>query len=886
MFRRWLQRSNRLSHADAEQRLQAIDSLSAAQAEKSQDMLVELLKADAEPAVRRAAALRVQSLDHLATQLDNDEISKAIAEIMVTRASSSGTPIPAACAQHPAIIEARLANAAADELFGLIEHISDPQQLAELAVNSKAAEREQIFAHPILRSEAGLNALEKFSRGKDKQCNRRARDQLEALKQTRQAAQQMQQRIEEIDSSISKELKHNPQQAEQVIAHRSKLRKLSDMRAEAVAQLQALRPHQQIAADPLLNVDLYIPQAGESPFDELCGQLTTLSEQIRAGADHDAIHSQRRKLANAWLTAADKFPPTATQHEQFEETSALFQQWEGAWSRYDPAAWEAAAQQTEADAGWIKHWQQQVKKLAWPEGCTPPTAVSTVREALVAAQASVDAAKAEQKSAADALTQLLDQAAQAIEDGKTRDAAAYLKQARAALATNASHTAQQRLQTLSAQLNELRDWQKYATSPKRQALVQQMQALAEAPLEPTVQSGKIRNLRQEWQALGPITSSADRALNDAFDEFAESAYAPCRQYYQAQQDLRAENLQQRKAICHQLQTYLDSTDWTNTDLKAADSILRTARDTWRTYHPCERKALKPVQVEFDHLTEQLYQHLKAGWDKNVNAKKDIIAQAQRLVEEDLQDQIQQAKQLQQAWREIGPTPRGVDQRLWRDFRQLCDDIFARRDADRQQHRAQTQARLDALEQAINALEAALQEDIKSFQQALDAVRDARQEVKPSQAQRQRIDAAEAAFKQQQQAAKTAASIARLQHLQDTDAQITQAEIDQQLSTLALDQPDALFTARLAGEAEPADWHRLAIIAEIAAEMPSSDTDQSLRMSIQVELMNDGVRGFDQTAIQELVSQWCSSGPKTSAQDPLRERFFAAVRGALNAAAAR
>ena len=358
MFRRWFSRTGQLSDGDATVRQAAIEKLSDSQAAEAQDVLVNLLKEDTEPSVRKSAALKVTSIEHLASQLDDDQIGQAVAEILVNKHKSANPELPAHVLGHPVVMQLRLQNVEASELPDLIQHISDVKQIAQLALSSRGEQRSEILAHPELATEAGLAQLEKISRGKDKQCNRYARERLDQLKQQRQETEANLARISEIDQSIQKELKNNPQEAEQVIAQRTKLRKLSQMREELITSVQGLVQASELPTDPLSNVDLFIPEAGTTPFDELCTQLRQLREHIQAGQAVDVVQSNRAEIASAWLTAADKFPPSAQQHQLFEEVSGLFHQYQQACTRLANNDWSGAAQTTNPDRAWDNQWKQ------------------------------------------------------------------------------------------------------------------------------------------------------------------------------------------------------------------------------------------------------------------------------------------------------------------------------------------------------------------------------------------------------------------------------------------------------------------------------------------------------------------------------------------------
>ncbi|MEM9622713.1 MAG: DUF349 domain-containing protein [Pseudomonadota bacterium] len=900
MFSRWLRRGNRLKHADASIRLQALQSLSIEEAKQAQEQLLALAMQDDSIEVRKAAVQQVQQPTALAPLLQEADLNRVVAHRIATLLDS-GFDAGASCAQHKDVVSARIAQADTAAIPGLIETVQAPEQLAELAVKLRDQAREHVLAHPVLQQEAGLHQLERTARGRDKFCNRYARERLEQIKQIRAACSQHLERVAELDQALHKALKQQPQGAEELIAHRLKLTKLGDMRAAEAAALNATTAEladrggriddYAIAEDPLVGVDLFIPDPDNDPFGPLTDAMQNLSAAMQRGEDLSNISAQRDTLANNWLASADKFPPSKAQHQVFEAVSRQFHQYQQAWHRYQEINWADWLPPPPADGGhhhssqtWHAQAQQLLNKLQWPQAHQLPPRVAELQQALQTVDAQLKADKQASNAALQAFEKDLAGAQQALADGQLQKATGHLKSARQHYKQiPASKQAEQTLSQLSTQLGELRDWQKFATTPKRQELLTALEEMCSNPAEPQQQAARLKALRQQWQQLGRPNNAEDAQLQTRFDELAEQAYEPCRDYYAQRDEARKANLQQRQAICAQLEEYLDNTDWAGADIKSAESILKTARSTWRQYHPCDRQALKPVEQQFEALQERLHGHIKAAWEQNVSIKKALCEEAKALLDKPLSEQINGAKQLQQQWRNIGPTPHGVDQRLWREFRTTCDAIFARRQADHEASVAQDNQAREQLQTAIDQLT-----DITRQRNPADASRRELDElnntidtasaaVKMNPAQKQQVKTAVLDYTAKLEAAKREQARAQLSQWQTWDAEISRAE--QQGNLAELVKPDPIFAARLSGNAASEDWLTLTLTAEIAAGTSSPVAEQTQRMAVQVDLMNNGVRQFSAQDCEALLQRWCAAGPKDAVADALRERFFAALAAA-------
>jgi hypothetical protein len=387
-----------------------------------------------------------------------------------------------------------------------------------------------------------------------------------------------------------------------------------------------------------------------------------------------------------------------------------------------------------------------------------------------------------------------------------------------------------------------------------------MERLAQEPLAAADQALRIKALRKQWNELGRPANAADRSLADQFNTSAERAFEPCRAFYAEQAQQREDNRIAREGICEQLEAYLNSTEFTHTDIKSAEQILRTARSEWQRFHPVERKLGKPLEARFEALQETLYGHIKAAWDKNLAAKSAIVDAARKLLDDAVTptQQVIAAKDLQQQWRKVGPTPRRPDQQLWQEFRQICDEIFAARDQEKQQADQAVEQNRQAATTLLDEFEAAL-------------------ETAPDGAALHRFEADFAALPalpdrlarslQQRYDALHARAAQRLQE------QASERRAQQLIEALEQD-------AENAGDGTQASFeqlHRLAIEAEIAAGIESPAPDRELRMMIQVELMN---AGKSQLALgakpRDLVDAWLSAGLKNAEHAPLQQRFGAAI----------
>ena len=109
--------------------------------------------------------------------------------------------------------------------------------------------------------------------------------------------------------------------------------------------------------------------------------------------------------------------------------------------------------------------------------------------------------------------------------------------------------------------------------------------------------------------------------------------------------------------------------------------VRSAKQEWRDSGPTDRGPTKGLEKSFDALIAKIQSRLDAQYTANLEQKQSLIKQAQRLESTtDLAQAASDVKRLQNAWREIGLTPHAEGQRLWEEFKALCDAVFEKRRA--------------------------------------------------------------------------------------------------------------------------------------------------------------------------------------------------------------
>ena len=467
------------------------------------------------------------------------------------------------------------------------------------------------------------------------------------------------------------------------------------------------------------------------------------------------------------------------------------------------------------------------------------------------------------------------------------------------------------IQILDKKLEELKDWKSFSVAPKRVELMEEMESLVGATLEPVALAERIKSLQEEWRTLSKGAGENVEADWQRFQEAAQKAYQPCREYFEAQGLLRQENLQRRGALLERLSAFEAGHDWEQPDWRTVIVALRESKQQWRALSPVDRGAGKGQQRQFDALTASLQGRLDAHYARNIKEKQLLVERAQRLVAaEDARKAIEDVKALQQKWKEVGLTPRDESQRLWEEFRQHCDAVFQKRQQEYAEHSAGLEAnkakagaacaelesiaalsggellaaagRIPDLRTAFEAAGELPRGDERSlrtkFERALERCEKAVARQEAADAERSWVDLLDAANRVRAYRA----ALARDTDAAERDALKQAAEVYiagvGQWPKGGLDAVKKALAKPEAGDfdANETVLRTLCIRAEILTDQVTPPEDQTLRREYQVQRLIQGMgQGIaaDEKQLDTMTIEWIGIGPtEEAAYLALLERF--------------
>lgn len=942
-------------------RIQALQHLNVNDA-KDFHVIELMAKGDSESEVRLAAIKRIPQRDKLVTLIqqekDGSVRQRAIEHLINVLTASAGN--------NSASVQDMLQGLDAQALIAIIEQtqnaalgvqalelLHEESVLEGYALNLPLAQMRQTAAQK-LQSEAVLDRVIKASKGKDKGVWRICKDKLNAIRSEQQQEAGIEQQIAELCQSIemlsrlpydnlyAPKLEHLQKQWHRLQHHADNEAGHRFNRAFALCKTTVDDIHneqnRQQEEVQRRREALHERMAACEQLEEAVKQLSFSS--VLQPSDIPALQALLSTQKIRWEEAASVVEPAADERKRFLRIHALLQK-----------ALESVRKLAEREESIIRAANTvldvqdatmttlvEMRKLLdhasgdlqWPEELAWPDSLKLHQAALDHCERLVQKARSLEQDAISNIKGMIADLESEIEQGHLKSANRLLRDAghlvkHLPLKTATSY--QKQLRELTIKVNELRDWQGFVSTPKKEELCHEMEALVGADMDPQGLSNKIRRLQDEWRGLGEADKGRNKELWDRFSVAAEKAYEPCRDYFDKLAGVRQKNLAERQRICEQLTAYLAQNDWANANWKLVNEIYETAKNEWRLYTPVERKEGKQIQDRFNALLDQLRGKLQDEFNRNRVRREQLIERAEALGQSEAADAIDQIKSLQKQWKETGQVARRDDARLWKRFRAACDGIFERRDQQRvaaQKEREQNVVHAEHLCEQIEQLAESEWQDLSSAQQEFQQLKQRFAEL--GHFAREQQDVLQKRFKavcahfdnavrnaQVQQHQEHFAELWRragvCDELEETLLASTQGDLfgaapeaewssERELPPAAQDSLQARYdrvVARLQKAEKPsaaeleqntAQLHDLCIRMEIAAGVDSPQEDQQRRMQLQVSRLSNGLQGRQQAALtgaallEQLQVEWCQVGPVAAGQ---REQFGKRFRAALKKA---
>ncbi len=189
---------------------------------------------------------------------------------------------------------------------------------------------------------------------------------------------------------------------------------------------------------------------------------------------------------------------------------------------------------------------------------------------------------------------------------------------------------------------------------------------------------EVIKLQQDWKKIGFAPRKHNVKIYERYRNICDNFFAKKSEFYKEIKEGLNLNLDKKKALVEQAESLKESTDWKDTTQK-----MISIQKEWKAIGAVPRKQSDVVWKKFvtacDYFFEQKEKHFASqkGEEKdNLAKKKELIEQIANFEKtEDLSKSVTALKELVGKWTEIGHVPFKEKDKIYKEFRAVCDKQF-------------------------------------------------------------------------------------------------------------------------------------------------------------------------------------------------------------------
>lgn len=216
---------------------------------------------------------------------------------------------------------------------------------------------------------------------------------------------------------------------------------------------------------------------------------------------------------------------------------------------------------------------------------------------------------------------------------------------------------------------------------KKTELCQQVEALEFDGLKTYAQweemTKQVLAIQAEWKTVGFTPRKVNAEIFERFRMACDRFFQAKTAYFKANREKLNANLTAKNALIEKAEALKDSTDWGATTNKFVE-----LQKEWKAIGPVAHKVSDAIWKRFNDACNYFFEQKNAAnagqrkeEEANLELKKGVIAELERLVENASDDLLKSVRELQARWNEIGHVPYSKKEKMYRRYRELCDKIY-------------------------------------------------------------------------------------------------------------------------------------------------------------------------------------------------------------------
>jgi hypothetical protein len=200
---------------------------------------------------------------------------------------------------------------------------------------------------------------------------------------------------------------------------------------------------------------------------------------------------------------------------------------------------------------------------------------------------------------------------------------------------------------------------------------------------------KLQELQAQWKETGPVSPHKYKEVQADYSKAIEDIYYNLKIFRDLQEHDLKKNLEMKTVLIEKLKGLLS-----NENVKDSERLIKIYRNEWDEIGPVPHTKWEALKAEYKTVLNDVYAKLKSHYhsieeqkEQNLQVKLGIIEKARELL-----NNMEEARAtkwnegsdkiiaLQAEWKSAGRTSEKHNEKIWAEFRALCDEFFEKKKA--------------------------------------------------------------------------------------------------------------------------------------------------------------------------------------------------------------
>ena len=194
----------------------------------------------------------------------------------------------------------------------------------------------------------------------------------------------------------------------------------------------------------------------------------------------------------------------------------------------------------------------------------------------------------------------------------------------------------------------------------------------------------LKALQNEWEETGPVGNEEWESLKTNYWEAVRAIYVRIQASYDERRTEQSTNIEAKKALAQKAADLITNLPTTSTkEWEEATKTVLAFQEEWKTIGFGPRKENEEIWKAFRASCDSFFaakkvyfDSIRGQFDEIAQKKQALIDRVQALKDStDWKNTTEKIVLAQRQWKELGNAGQRMEQKLWKDFRGVCDSFF-------------------------------------------------------------------------------------------------------------------------------------------------------------------------------------------------------------------